>query len=237
MATDSSLWFIFDSDALIQIFVAEQQGLFQILLDNYGIRSFMMNEVDTEIRSNRKHGGRIKPWLDKAVKSGLLRMISAGDLESLKNEAQGGITLADIRSLGFDYNIYVETGEAYTHAAGVLLQMPVVSNDRKAIDVLEQKGKTLPPTILRSFDLFAFLYAEGFIDDKAANLLLKNLKTQLEWCPPCFKNASFVNGMSMFACRLQTSLSINTTGSKWSDSLYLGRVDGQTDSESALGDE
>lgn len=219
----SDVAFIFDSDALIQILLAGQQQAFSILASEFGVRSYLMNEVDVELRSNKKFGALIKPHLEKTLKNGSLKLLSAADLDSLAAEQSSPISLSDIRTLGREYALDVGTGEAYTHAAGILLNTPTVSNDMNAIRTLEMKGKELPPTILRSFDIFGFLLSEGCIDTQAAERILKELKAQGEWMPPGLRNSSFSAGLATIHCRLATSLAVAASTAGWSAPFFLKR--------------
>ncbi len=219
----SDVAFFFDSDALIQIFLAKQHQLISILSSDFRVSSFVMSEVEVEVRSHRRFGGLIKPQLDKAFKSRALRILDSSDLENMAQSMSTPISLADIRELGKDYALDVGKGEAYTHAAGVLLDTPVVSNDLNAIKTLETNGKKLPPTILRSFDVFGFLYMEGYIDIRTAELSLKELKVQKEWMPRCLQNSSFEDGIRRINCRLSTSLSLAASNAGWQEPFYLKR--------------
>jgi hypothetical protein len=67
------LSFFFDSDALIQILLCGQHRVFSILESDFGVRSFLMSEVEVEVLSNRKFGGIVRPKLEKALKSRSLR--------------------------------------------------------------------------------------------------------------------------------------------------------------------
>jgi hypothetical protein len=136
------------------------------------------------------------------------------------------VSLGDIRQLGKDYALHVDPGEAYTHAAGILLDAPTVSNDGNAIRVLELNGKKLPPRVFRSYDLFAFLYDEGYIDIRKAEQILKVLKAQNEWIPRCLLHSSFKDGVRGINCRLSTSLAISAPSSGWSTPFYLKRMAG-----------
>lgn len=217
--------FIFDSDALIQILLAGQQQIFSILISDFGVRSFLMNEVDTEIRSNRKFGSLVKPKLDKALKGQAIKLLAAADLDRMSSELSNAISLSDIRELGMDYGLDVGIGEAHTHAAGVLLNCPTVSNDWNAIRTLQTKGKELPPTVLRSFDLFGFMFLENYVGSHESEGILKELKTQGEWMPPSLRNSSFEVGIREMGCRLSTSLGVSASAAGWSAPFFLKRVD------------
>jgi hypothetical protein len=183
-----------------------------------------MNEVDVELRSNRKFGALIKPKLEKALKSGLIKLLSASDLDRLSADESNPVSLADIRELGAEYALDVGKGEAYTHAAGVLLECPTVSNDHNAIQILELKGKKLPPTILRSFDLFEFARSEGYLDTHSAESVLKELKAQGEWMPNELRHSSFDVGIRTIRCRLSTSLDVSSSTASWKATFFLKRV-------------
>lgn len=224
MDSASDVAFFFDSDALIQIFLANQHLLFSILSSDFRVSSFVMSEVEIEVRSHRRFGGLIKPQLDKAFKNRALRILNSSDLENIGQSMPPPISLVDIRELGKDYALDVGRGEAYTHAAGVLLDTPVVSNDLNAIKTLETNGKKLPPTILRSFDMFGFLYMEGYIDIRSAERSLKELKIQREWMPKCLQNSCFEDGIRGINCRLSTSLSVAASNAGWREPFYLKRI-------------
>jgi hypothetical protein len=224
MATEPEVSFIFDSDALLQILLAGQQQLFKVLFTDFGVSSFIMSEVDIEVRSNKKLGAIVRIPLDSALKSGYLKILSSSDLERLSSGMSAPVSLADIRRLGKDYALYVGTGEAYTHAAGILLDTPTVSNDMNAILTLESNGKQLPPKVFRSYDMFAFLYYEGYLDIRKAEQILKLLKTQIEWIPKSLVHSSFEDGIRGINCRLSTSLAISAPSSGWSTTFYLKRM-------------
>jgi hypothetical protein len=179
-----------------------------------------------ELRSKPKFSGLIRPQLDKALRSGWINLLSAAHLDQLARPDDGSnaITLGDIRELGAEYNIEIETGEAYTHAAAILLDVPAVSNDFNAIKTLEARGKVLPPTILRSFDLFGFFYLEQYLDSVAVERIRTTLKNHGEWLPASMKNASFEDGLPQMRCRLSTNLATAGGGSGWSHPFYLQRV-------------
>jgi hypothetical protein len=226
MAAEPKVSFFFDSDALLQILLAGQKQLFKILSTDFGVSSFIMNEVDIEVRSNRKLGTLVKIPLEGVLSSGFLKVLSSSDLERLSSGMSTQVSLGDIRQLGKDYALLVDSGEAYTHAAGILLDTPTVSNDWNAIRVLELNGKKLPPRVFRSYDMFAFLYHENYIDIRTAERVLKLLKAQETWIPKCLKHSSFEDGIKGINCRLSTSLAISAPSSGWSTTFYLKRMAG-----------
>lgn len=215
--------FFFDSDALIQILLAGQHKIFSILHDDFCVSSFIMLEVEIEVRSNRKFAS-IRHQFEEVLKNGSLKVVSAADLERLSATLSKPVLLGDVREIGKNYALFADKGESYTHAAGLLLQTPTISNDLNAIRSLESNGKSLPPNILRSYDLFAFLVAEGYIDMRTAERILKTLKNSPgEWIPKCLRHSSFEDGIGGIDCRLLTSLGTSSSPIGWSGPFYLKR--------------
>jgi hypothetical protein len=214
---------MFDADALAQIFIAGQQRLLAYLSETYGVSSYLMSEVEVELLSNLRINGLVRPSYQKALKSGWLKVLSASDLDKLSQGRQTEVTLHAIRTLASDLKLYVQVGEAHTHAAAILLDCPAVSNDRAALRVLEANSKPLPPTVLRSFDLFGFCFMEAFLDEKAVEAIRATLLSRAEWVPACMKNRSFVEGFPDLQCRLSTSLSATGTNAGWAAPFYLKR--------------
>ncbi len=217
--------FFFDSDALIQILLAGQQKVFSILHKDFGVSSFIMLEVEIEVLSNRKYAS-IRVQFEEVIKNRSLKIVTAADLERLSMRLPAPISLGDIRQVGVEYALFADKGESYTHAAGLLLQSPTISNDLNAIRALEENGKQLPPKIFRSYDLFAFLLAEGYIDIRMAERILKTLKNiSGEWIPKCLRHSSFESGIDGIGCRLLTSLGTSTssTATGWSGQFFLKR--------------
>ena len=203
--------------------MSKTHEVFRILATDFGIKSYLTSEVEVEIRSNRRRGGLVKPALDKSINTKVLKVLTARDLEVLCEDDERGPTLGDIRGLANDLSTFVQCGEAHTFSAGILLGLPVVSNDRNAIAALEANNKALPTPILRSFDLFVFLLMEGYITASEAEQVRKVLLQNAEWIPKCFKNASFADGLAQFDGRLRTSLATTTGGERWSSTLFLTR--------------
>ena len=184
-----------------------------------------MSEVETEIKSNRRLGGLIKPALDKSLKTKALRILSAADLESFQLEAQTRVSLADIRELAAEYALIVQTGEAATHAAGVLLNCPVASNDRNALVAMQHNQQPLPPHVFRAFDIFLFLHAEGHILIKDLEQIRTTLRTYSEHIPSVFKNCSVESALGEFERRIVSgTLTSGSTNEPWASTFVASRI-------------
>lgn len=225
MSSASEIPFIYDTDALAQIYIAGQQKILLDLREKFNVQSFLMMEVEVELLSNKRISGYVKPLLDKSLRNGWIRRITAGDLESLaiQDQTRPEVTLEGIRALAADLKLLVDNGEAHTHAAAYLLNTPAVSNDYNAIRTLENNAKPLPPTVLRAFDLFAFSFYEKLIDLRQGEAIRNELRIRKESLPAAMQNNTFEKGLPALKCRLSTSLDIAGGAGKWSDAFYLKR--------------
>ena len=163
-----------------------------------------------ELQSNHRYGQRVEPQLRKALGNGTIRELDAAALKE-HFERIGGDTNAKtlatategaIESLGTSLQTWIDYGEAYSHAAALTLGCPVLSHDKKALDALLNAGQAVPSCVLRYFDLLAFAYQVGSLDEKACDGVRSVLNGEHEFIPYQFKNASFLNGLPSFVARL-----------------------------------
>jgi hypothetical protein len=219
---------ICDSDALIQLFTANEIRPLKDLKSLYGIQPVIVHEVDIELRWLGHHKDRFVPQLDKAVKSGLITRLDKGLFQSLVSGAPPGASWGAFQSLGTQYLGYVDKGEAYTHAAGLVLGMPTVSNDFRAIQLLQSQMMNLPVPVLRSFDLLAFALASGTLSIQDCENARSALITSGEGVPGVFRHTSFKGGLPNFTCRLKDSTSASATTpptpTKFSDTLFVTKI-------------
>lgn len=198
-----------DTDALIQVFITDSVDILRALKTTYGFQPVIAPEVEIEILSSRKFAGRFSHALRKAISAGTLVVLDAAGFASLLatsselRSAAVGVSFADIQSLGATYNRRVDRGESYTFAAAVKLGQPAVSNDMSALTALDQAGCTLPPTVLRAYDLFIFAYQVSLYTETRCDDLRKALLAERsEFIPGAFKNSSFQDGLRKFTPRL-----------------------------------
>jgi len=193
----------FDSDVLVQFFLARELRPLNILQKSYGIQPVIVTEVDLELRWLGKYKARFAPDLDKALKNQLLRVLDQPLFQSLLSSAPPGASWAAFQSLGSQHYRHVQHGEAYTHAAGVTLGLPVVSNDYDAIQTLEAQSFALPSPVLRGFDILAFCHDTGAMTLRECDDVRQELRRHNEGIPKPFMNASFGDGLKSFSCRLR----------------------------------
>jgi len=218
---------ICDSDVLVQLFLPNQLQPLKDLKTLYGVQPAIVQEVDLEMRWLGHYGARFVHQLDKALKSGLIVRLENTLFQSLLGTAPVGASWSNFQSLGAQYLGLSEKGEAYTHAAGVTLRLPVASDDFRAIEVFEFQMKHLPAPVLRSFDLLAFSVESGCLSlpdcEKVRSCLLKEKR----WIPGCFRNSSIRDGMANFSCRLRDSTEAPSDlkpPERFSDTLFIDRL-------------
>jgi hypothetical protein len=197
-----------DSDVLIQLLVAGNLQPLQQLKKVYGIQATIVVEVENELRTNKKHKKHIQPNFDKAIAAGTIQVFDQNALQTFLSKHSlllnniGSTAWSTIQSTGNSYNLLVGIGEAYTHAAAVVLGVPSASHDKNALNVLENKGLTIPSPVLRTFDLIALCFQAGLLTEQECDGIRKTLLAVGEWLPQEFQNCSFEDGINNYSCRL-----------------------------------
>ena len=124
-------------------------------------------------------------------------------------------------------SLCVQGGEAYTHAAGQVLSMPILSNDYAAINTLRNSGCPTAVPALRSFDLFCFAYKQKWLDTGSFKSLLQALASKKEWIHQDFLGMPWPQleeKIKTFQCRLivwEKHGSSPPSPNKYMDPLYL----------------
>lgn len=193
-----------DSDALVQLFIANNFKPLQALKNTYHMQPSIVLEVDVELRWMRKYKNRFVPQLDKALRNGLLTKLDQGAFQSLLSTATPGMSWGNYQALGQRYELVVQRGEAYTHAAAVCLGLPAMSNDGKAVLTLKGQMMSVASPVIRLFDLLVFCHENGVLTTKECDDIRSDLLSNGEGLPGPFQNASFINGSKSFPCRLKS---------------------------------
>ena len=155
-----------DSDALVQLFIAEQLSPLKCLRDEFGIQPVVVEEVDVELRWMRRYKDRFKYALERAYRSGILELLDRTAFQARTSMAPLGASWENFQQLGMQYEGRVHRGEAYTFAAALALGMPALSNDFSAIRTLQANLLSLPSPVLRTLDLIAFALQSGSLSMK-----------------------------------------------------------------------
>ncbi len=194
-----------DTDALIQLFCSEQNSLLRSLKRIYGIQCVITEAVEDELRNPRqRHADCIAPALQRAFANESLLILDRLSL--------GRFTPHDVHTVydaiqlkGQEYHALVQRGEAYTHAAAIVLRAAVLSNDSRAIRVLTRAGKQLPVVYLRAYDIVVLFHQRGDLPAKECDAIRKAL-TNIEDTPHiAFAGCKFVEGLANFYPRLVDS--------------------------------
>src|SRR6185369_16498702 len=167
-------YLLFDTDALLQIYISRQVQILQELKRSYGVQPAVLPEVEEEVCWTKRFKDRFERDLRKTVTSGTLTIFEQPELQQhlLGGSGSPAAALAATKDLfqqGEKYNLYADTGEAYTHAIGSALRIPVVSNDFTAITALRDAGLSLPSPVLRFYDLIVFGYQVEILSERAVD--------------------------------------------------------------------
>lgn len=212
-----------DSDALTQLFLANEVRPLKYLKESYGIQPAITQEVELEMRWLRRYKDRFVLQLDKALKSTTLVILDGTLFQAQLSAAPVGASWTTFQSLGAQYEGHIHRGEAYTFAGAVTLNIPALSNDFSAIKTLEANLLTLPTPVLRCFDLLAFCYNDGHLILKACEEFRSNLLKNGEGLPKAFTHASFEDGLKNFSPRLCSGAGSSSSANTYSTPLYISK--------------
>lgn len=196
-----------DTDCLIQIFITDEVSLLKWLKAKYGLEAIVVPEVENEITWHRKFKDRFESDLRRAVTAEVIATFDYShpelQLSRVLPVTQAATVVRAILDTGRNYAMRVQPGEAYSHAACIHLDAPLLSHDRDAVRVLEaNKLKTAAPT-LRVFDLIALAYQKNARTLKDCDTVRQTLYAAREFLPRVFSRASFEDGIKLFDQRLR----------------------------------
>jgi hypothetical protein len=190
-----------DSSALIQLVIAEEIAPFRVLKTNYGVHVAIVGAVEAEIRRKVKSKFPAKiPFLKKLLGNTVSTLDKA--LLTACGYKSATALLEQIDSLGQQFSLRVDRGEAYTHAASNVLAVPALSQDITALWKLIQDGIDVQRPVLRAFDFLLFGVQAGVMEIEACNRARKLLLKAGESILPCFENCSVPDGLAHFYLRL-----------------------------------
>jgi hypothetical protein len=110
--------------------------------------------------------------------------------------------LRQIDSEGERFNLRVDRGEAYSHAAASVLGAPIATNDYSAVNRLLRDDENIPRPILRFWDLIVFGHQVGRLDESGCDKIRQILVKMQESVPSCFTGRTFSVGVAEFYPRL-----------------------------------
>lgn len=196
-----------DTDAVIQFLLVGEVRPFRLLRSKYSIQPVVVPEVEIELQSNKRFGKRIAPELRKALANDLLRVLDKSVLEThyggqLAGSMAAAAAMVQIAKQGREYEKHVDFGEAYTHAAALVVNVPAMSHDLNALETLIAVGLPVPTTVLRAFDLITLCNQVNDMSEHDCNGFRDFLMGEREYVPKCFRNKSFGDGLNDFYPRI-----------------------------------
>ncbi len=198
------LFIIIDTSVLLQLIVTEQLPLLRCLRSEYKIQSVIVSAVESEtmhiLSTVRKFMGR-QEGFKRAISNKTIGLIDRAMLSGVVGTGVDAI-LRQIDSEGQRFNLRVDRGEAYTHAAGSVLGAPIATNDYSAVNRLLRDDENIPRPILRFWDLIVFGHQVGRLDEAACDKIRQTLVKIEEAVLPCFAGRTFHVGLAEFYPRL-----------------------------------
>src|SRR5579872_146863 len=191
-----------DTDALIQIFIAEQGELLKKLRRIYGIQPVITESVEDELfRPGKRKAALFQPKAQKALDNQALLILDERSVGAFTSNDRH-TTYSSIQLLGQRNNIAIGRGEAFSHAAGVVLRAPVLSNDSKAVEIADRRDLQIAQHVLRAYDVFVLFHQIGQLSEKDCDEIRKLLAAAEEAPPYVFRNRKFIEGLAHFCPRL-----------------------------------
>ena len=196
---------LIDTDSLLQLLIAEQMRLLRFLKKKFRIQSAIVEAVEAEVRKSKKFRAQFTKELQKAIESETVVVIDPRTIPAFVSTGPAAVFDA-IQTNGLDYEQRgLDYGEAYTFAAGVALDVPVVSNDLNAILTAKKRGIKLPQHLFRTYDLFVLCHQSGELTVDDCDGIRKTLIEKNEFVPVAFEKTSFAKGIDNFYPRILDS--------------------------------
>jgi hypothetical protein len=195
---------IVDSSVLVQLVATEQLGIFRRFRSDYGVQAAIVQAVEAEVfhllNTVAKFRGR-QEQLRKALGNNTLALV---DREFLAPLLGTGVDawIRQMESEGERLYVMVDRGEAFSHAASIVLDVPIATTDTSAVYRLLKYGEKIPRPIIRFWDLVVFAHQIGDLDEAGCDRIRKTLSKLGERTHPCFTERSFRDGVSEFYARL-----------------------------------
>jgi len=221
---------ICDTDALLQFLIVSDIRALLTLRNSYRIQPLVVPEVEIELRSHRRYATRVSQELTKLLGNGVLKILDKAVLAAHFGGPPSGPlasaqALAQIQQLGAQLYRHCDTGEAYSHAAAITLDVPAMSHDRSALDAILNAGLPVPKTVLRAFDLLSLSFQIGYITANDCDQIRSDLVKEGEWVPKSFNKNSFVGGLQSFCPRLHDLKHSRLGGAEPNVSAYSQVID------------
>ena len=221
---------IFDSSVVLQVLAAGQFRILRSLRSDFGVQSAIVPAVESEVlaivENVAKFRGR-REQFKKALRNKTLAIIDRDLLEPILGGAAES-WIRQIDSEGTRLYALVDRGEAFTHAASIVLNAPVATNDTTAVSRLVRQGEPIPRPVLRFWDLVVFSHQAAWLTVSECDAVRQVLDRIGERNHPCFTGHSFQDGLPHFyarlACSDQQLIGSNQPQEKFDERMVLARL-------------
>lgn len=186
-----------DTDALLQTLMSKQVGLLVHLRQRYKVIAAVVPEVESEICNHSKFGKRFEADFLRLVSTSNAVVLDTAAVRTLltaRGRTPGQIeqTLRLLREVGPKYNLIVGRGEAYSHAMGGALGLPLMSHDWEAVRALDARGEPLAVPVAGFFDLVALGVEERVLVAEDCERIVRTLTKMGEWVPSPLRSSGGV---------------------------------------------
>ena len=191
-----------DTDALIQIFIAQQGELLKKLKRIYGIQPVITESVEDELfRPRQRKASHFQAKAQKALDNQALIILDERSIGAFTSNDRH-TTYNSIQLIGQKNNVAIGRGEAFSHAAGVVLRAPVLSNDTRAVEIADRRDLQVAENVLRAYDLFVLFHQIGQLTEDGCDEIRQLLTAAQETPPYAFRNRKFKDGLPYFCPRV-----------------------------------
>jgi hypothetical protein len=195
---------IIDSSVLLPLIAADQFAVLRLLRSDFGVQPAIVEAVESEVacilQNVPKFRGR-REQLKKALGNGTLALVGRELLAPiLGNSVDAWVRQMD--SEGERLYSIVDRGEAYTHAASMVLGVPAATDDTTAISRLLKGDETIPRPVLRFWDFVVFAHQRDLLDAERCDKIRQFLRKMEERLHPCFAKRSYQDGLPYYYARL-----------------------------------
>lgn len=198
---------IIDSSVLLQLIVTEQFGVLRLLRSDFGVQAAIVQAVESEVacilQNVPKFRGR-RDQLRKALGNNTLAIVDRELLAPILGSSVDA-WIRQMESQGVRLYSIVDRGEAFTHAASMVLGVPTATNDTTAVSRLLKGGEIIPRPVLRFWDFVVFAHQRDLLDAERCDKIRQFLRKMDERLHPCFAKCSFQDGLPHFYARLVCS--------------------------------
>jgi hypothetical protein len=169
----------------------------------FGITPVITEAVEGELflPSRKEKNKHVQAQAQKALDNGALVLLDERSLGAFTfNDPH--TTYISIQIEGQKNNLHLGKGESFSHAVGVILRIPILSNDSKALLTADRLRLSVAKPTLRAYDLFVLLHQIGELTENDCDEIRKSLLCAGEVPHADFCGRKFSDGLLRFYPRV-----------------------------------